>query len=686
MKRVSLFLTIVLALFGLNACGSSANESAPAATVLLPTSSPSAAPTATLTPPPTVIPTPKLPVVVGTSIPVPSQILSAENVDQAVELARYGNGVITGEAYSPDGKIIAIASTIGISIYQADGLHETFNIITNAAVNGLAFSSNGAYLAGGLSDNSIKVWNTADGTLFKSFEVPKDETIKNKASPEQVISVAFSPDGSLLASGSTNGTVRLWKVADGSLTNTAKDHKARVSKVFFSPDGQAFFSASWDGTVRMLNVSDGKLIRSFLGEAVIDAKISADGKTLATYNHYSFGPHPSLILWDVQNGKNLQTIKENIQYSYYLDITSIALSPDGQFVAAGWSDRSVKIWSMSSGALQNTFLDLVPKDNYYYDNFMVQYSPDGRSLIMAGDNIIGMWNVANGSLLQNLKARSEPVYSLAISSDGKTLASVVGLNIIFWQIPDGKQLPVKGQMVSNGTIDFSPDGNSLATGFFDNTAHMLPLTDQGIPKSFETEKKEYISGVAFSPDGNVLALGVDNFPSKVELRQVADGTLLKSMSLGQRSAFKKMAFSPNGEFLGVSINNQIILVQVSDGKLLKFFVGSNGLAFSPDGTLLAGGSRDKTVNVWSIPSGKTIFTIKDRPDAVNSVVFSPDGKLLVSGSADGTIEVFLVSDGTLLKSWKGHSLGISDLIFSPDGKLLISSSLDGTIRFWGLKP
>jgi len=240
-------------------------------------------------------------------------------------------------------------------------------------------------------------------------------------------------------------------------------------------------------------------------------------------------------------------------------------------------------------------------------------------------------------------------------------------------------------MQSYYSIDFSPDGNSLATVFLDNTARILPLTDKGISKSFETERKDGVAGVAFSPDGKVLALGV--FPKgNIELRQVADGSLLNKIVLGITYNFYGMAFSPNGEFLALSLTNNIKLLQVSDGKLLKSFKASYRLAFSPDSTLLAAGAADKTVSVWSIPSGKTIFTLNDRSDAVNSVVFSPDGKLLVAGNGDGTLEVFLIPDGTLLKSWKGHSLGISDLVFSPDGKLLISSSYDGTVRLWGLKP
>lgn len=688
MKKQLTTLVIVYVTL-LAACGASPSVQQVQSTATLAPPTVTFTPTLTSTPKPTFTPTatatPRLPVAPGTQMPSPGLALSADNLDQVVEFARWGKGVITDVAYSPDGKLIAVATTLGVSLYQADTLKEKNYFETNASVNSLVFSPNGKTIATGLSDNTVKLWETSDGSLLKSFDGHTDEKTKKDAKKAEVTSVAFSPDGNQLAGGSTDGTVSLWQVLDGSLVNTLKSHTKNVTGVFFSPDGLALFSASWDGKVSMVNVVDGKSIRTFTGQYILEAAISADGNTLATYDHRNYSSEGTLVLWDVQSGKKIKTIVGAEKYSSS-DITDIALSSDGQFLAAAWEDHSAKIWSVTSGITQNTFEDLQPKDGWYYlEDFALAFSPDSQSLLMAGTNTIGMWDAKKGTLLNSVKIKSEGVNDLAFSPDGQTLAAIEGPNINLWQFPVGSLRPSDDLLQSNGNIDFSPDGSTLLVSMFDRTVQLWPLSDQGVRKSFETDKKEYIRAVAYSPDGKTFAL-MTRDPGTVELRQVSDGLLLKTMKMGTTYGFGSVVFSSDGIYLAAALNDQVRLFQVEDGKTLKSFKGGLSITFSPDGTLLAGGTGDKTINVWNIPKGDVLFTIKDCSDEVWAVGFSPDGKFLVAGYADGTIEVFLASDGTLLKSWKGHSRGVSDLLFTPDGKLIISSSYDGTIRMWGLKP
>ena len=687
-------LIIVCAVI-LTACGSSSSEQVvqPTVTIIPPTVTFTSTPEPTFTP--TVTPTPRLPVSLGTPIPNSEFSISADNLEQVVELGRWGDGVITDSAYSPDGKLIAIGATLGVSIFEADTLKEILYFETGLYVNNIVFSPDGETLVTGLNDKTVQTWSVKDGSLLQTFEFPVDEKANEKdakdAAKEDVMTVAFSPDGKLIAAGATDGMYAMWQVADGALLQSKSGDEGRLGSyttcVMFSADSQYLFVAPLVGEINMLQVADGKIVQSFTGHShvILDADISADGKVLAVLERGLYGRRElELVVWNVEDGKRVQKIPGG--YGASERINTVALSPDGQYVAAAWNDYSMKIWSVASGALQNEFKDLVPKDLRYYGYFSTNFSPDGKSLLMAGRNVVATWDSNTGSLLQNIKTKSEPTYDLDMSPDGNLLAIVEGSNVVLRHVGDGVFASTKDQLECSSFLDFAADSNSLLIGTFDNTAVLAPISDQGIRKSYEMEKKEYIRGVAISPDGTIVALGASFPAGKVEFRQVSDGLLLATAGLNATYNFNSMEFSANGKFLGVSINNQTILINVADGKTIKSYTSGISVSISPDSTLMAAGDGDKGLRVWKIPSGENLYTFKDRPEIIISVRFSLDGTLLFAGMSDGAIEVWSMTDGTLLTTWQAHSQEITDMVLSPNGSLLFSSSYDGTVRVWGVKP
>jgi WD40 repeat protein len=605
-------------------------------------------------------------------------MLSADNLDGILELARWGKGVIADAVYSPDGTLLAVASTLGVSIYQADTLEEKSYFETTASITSLAFSPDGQSLATGLTDNTVGIWKTADGTLIKSFQNEADETARLYDENVQVNTVDFSPDGSILASGSSDGTVNLWQISDGTIILSPKPQGLGISSVIFSPDGATIFSAAFDGTMYRRQVTDGKLLYTYPGKSVVDATLSADGKVLATYDRRYYDVEGSLIIWDVESGKKLQTIAGAEKYESN-DISSLAFSPDGQLLSAAWRDHTIKTWDVGSGVLQNTFEDLQPEDGWYYLNdFTAAFSPDGKSLLLAGSDSVGVWDVNNGTLLHNVPIKSNAIYALVVSPDGQILASVEGPDVYLRQIVDGNSISTQEKIQSNDSLAFLPDGSTLAVSMFDKTVRFWPLSETGLRKTFEMGQQEYIDAVAVSPDGKILALG-GYFPAgKVELRQISDGSLISEIGFSS-GRVTDMAFSNNGDMLAIAGNDQIRLYSASDGKQLKSFSKTGTeLALSPDGALVAASYEQTSLRVWNASSGEAIYTIKELPDTMWNLVYSPDGTLLVVGYDEGTIEIRLAADGSLLKSWKGHSRGISDLMFTSDGNLLISASHDGT--------
>ena len=237
--------------------------------------------------------------------------------------ARLGKGQITGEiAYSPDGSRLAVVSSIGIWIYDADTIVE-LNLLTGpTSISNVVFSPDGNTLASGSWDDSmVRLWDVRTGQSI--------ETLTGHTS--WVTSVAFSSDGNTLASGSEDRTIRLWDVATRQLKNTLIDDPGDVSSVAFSPDGTMLASGNWEKTVRLWDVATGQLIATLMGhkEAIRSVAFSPDGSILASGSY-----DQTVRLWDAWTGQPKTTLM-----GHQSPVFSVAFSPDGATLASGGSWR-----------------------------------------------------------------------------------------------------------------------------------------------------------------------------------------------------------------------------------------------------------------------------------------------------------------------------------------------------------
>jgi uncharacterized protein YjiK len=227
---------------------------------------------------------------------------------------------------------------------------------------------------------------------------------------DSVNSVAYSPDGQTLASGSVDSTIKLWNVKTGNLLQTLEGHSYSVNSVAYSPDGQTLASGSVDSTIKLWNVKTGNLLQTLEGHSswVNSVTYSPDGQTLASGSEDN-----TIKLWNVKTGKLLQTLEGHSKSVY-----SVAYSPDGQTLASGSEDNTIKLWNVKTGKLLQTL------EGHSKSVYSVAYSPDGQTLASgSGDDTIKLWNVPTGNLLQTLTGHYILVWSVAYSPDGQTLAS-----------------------------------------------------------------------------------------------------------------------------------------------------------------------------------------------------------------------------------------------------------------------
>ena len=270
---------------------------------------------------------------------------------------------------------------------------------------------------------------------------------------DSVLSVAFSPNGRLLASGSSDNTINLWDVASGHSVRQFIGHKGQVFGVAFSPNGAMLASASGDRTVKLWDVAGGRDPVTFAGhtDKVYSVAYSPDGRTLASGSR-----DQTIKLWEVAGGRELRTLAGHTG-----PVTTVAFSPDGQMLASGSEDGTIRLWDVATGRELRSMLANSSKIH------TVTFSPDGRMLASGGrDKTIGLWNVSDGRELHSLTGHTGDVEGLAFSPDGRVLASSSeDTTVRLWDSWSGNELKrLTGNAGWVVTVAFSRDGHLLASG------------------------------------------------------------------------------------------------------------------------------------------------------------------------------------------------------------------------------
>jgi WD40 repeat protein len=506
------------------------------------------------------------------------------------------------------------------------------------------------------ADYSSKIGLVAVGSPFGVILYDAQTLAEVRALPTNgpIRQVLFSPDGSKLAALGEDKAAWLWQVADGTLLRWINNFaSARAGELFFSPDS-SILAIPTGNTLQLRRTSDGALLRTVTHEDLVSwGAFSPDGSTLVVQPALGFTEqHLPKELWKVSDATRLGVLEKS-------DIS--AYSPDGSTLA-GSDGNTVTIWQGSDSKQLNTIES---------PGFIMHlgFSADGSTLVTTSwDKTVRLWKVSDGTLLRTLEGHTDIVNNAVYSPDGLLLASASDDKTVkLWRVSDGTLVKtLTGHTQPPFDLLFSPDGSALVSRSRGDS-FLWRVSDGTLLGQLNDS-----FGFYFSPDSSRL---ISSYPT-VKVWQVKDGALLNTLNQygGQLSS---IAFSKNSSLLLSNSTQGVRLWRVNDGALLHLWeTPATSIALSPDGSTVAFGMNDSTLQVWRISDKELLQTLKGHAADVWNVAFSADGAMLASVSSDG-VRLWKMSDGSLR-----HVLDkVYAFDFSSDSSMLVSASNDG-VRLW----
>lgn len=649
------FVSCVLLVVILTACSS------PAETV--PTSSPLPAPSS-----PTGTASP-MPADTATAIPAPTKV-GMYVPTQAY--ARFGGGILTEVAISPDGQNYAIASSVGAAVYDFE-THIVQHVISSGQwVQSITYSPDGAMLATGTSwgENNVQIWDVGTGKSIGKF------TAENN-----VGRVHFSPDGNWIAAGTWDGKVFIWDVQSRHLIKTLTDYRGFIYSIDFSPDGNRIMATGRDSSMMVWDVKSGDLLVNIrTGTFEGNGAFLLDGVQIAAVTG------TSVKIWNVETGLRVAEYK----HPQKPIPTVLAVSPDGESLYVGYKDGRV----LELDA--DPFLMAHEYEGNGESVASIAISPSQEHLLVAtASHSIVVWDMeSREKISENTNpGHSGYVSSLTVSPDGKQLISGADDGRLYaWNLgTNAATLIDQGGHHRVEDVRFFPDGERFISvtcneGFFVTNAIDHSLIKAG---SWGDGKACYAnSAVAVSYNANILAIGTD--AGGVEIR---DNQYTRKSRFFVTGGVADLEFSPDDVYLAVAYNrrngeNFVSIIEVQSGAVISQITSYTDrvtdVEFSPDGKYLASSSgswfSDGEIIVWDLEKQRTVKTL---PEGAHAIRFSPDGRYLARGGLwDFTITLLDTDSWQAKHALSGHSMLVYALEFSPDGSLLFSGSYDGTVLAW----
>ena len=423
-------------------------------------------------------------------------------------------------------------------------------------------------------------------------------------------------------------------------------------------------------------------------DSVIATAFSPDGNRLATGSDDN-----TVKIWQKETGQLLKTLT-----GHDASVKYVAFSADGNLLVSIDSNDTIKNWNIETGVETEVLIKPIQTER------SVAFSPDGALKVLTrldDQNSAIISETATGLELMTLKGHTGKVVVVSFAPDGKRVATgSADKSAKIWDIQTGlATVTLKGHSQGVSTVSFSPDGEEIITGSNDNTARIWG-TKSGRDVKLQDEELAYVRSIAFSPDSKRVVTGSRSVSTPIAiLWDATDGTILQKLK-GHTHYIYSVAYSPDGKtVLTGSRDKTAILWNTADGKKLHTLKGHSGsvyaVAYAPDSSRLYTASWDKSVRIWDALTGKHLKTINGHTAGVLAIGLSPDGRYIVTGatingrktakeaaSKKQTVIIWDAQTGEKFKSLQGHDNSVYDVAYSPDGKMIVTASWDGSIKIW----
>ncbi|KAJ1307677.1 hypothetical protein OPQ81_001769 [Rhizoctonia solani] len=493
--------------------------------------------------------------------------------------------------------------------------------------------------------------------------------------------LTFSPDGTRIATGSNGETIRLWDTENGTMLHCLAVQGGSYA-VVFSPDGTRVASTS-DKTLYVWDSQTGDIILGPLThtEDIDTIAFSPDNSRIigSTHSDDAYNIH----MWDAQTG---DTIFGPIQ-AHRNYIRCIRYSPDSRYIVSGSADRTISVWDAHNGNLV-----LGPLEAHTGTVSSVTFSPDSSRIISACHRgLVCTWDAQQRSLTRgSINAGSDHIRCVKFSSDGTRFVSGSEQGTIsIWDAQTGetKVGPIKAHTDPIIAVDFLKD--RVVSGSRDGTICICDALSGEVVLGPLKVASNMIGAVAYSANGKLIATGSYD---RVDVWDAQNGSQVLGPLTELDGWVRSIQFSPDGtRIVGGSQGpgGCIVVWDVADGKNVFGSLDGhndrvNSVSYSPDGALIASSSYDQTIMVWNAYTGKkAIGPLTGHSYLVLSVDFSPDSTRLISGSSDNTIRIWDVQTGEMMfELLHGHGGWIRSVEYSPDGTRILSWFDDMTVRIY----